>query len=324
MDKLETLEGVLSGAALAAAAGFAREGDETQRKLRIARDDASKALRELEELNTRGDMVRSRMPPVMDFMAGLSIAHQPSPAPSVTPSIAGLTRPDFAANMAAAVADLKWPPKPGQYDERGQIITVGELTALAGALACEEVRAILQGLVQSKQPTTAHKVQIYQAANALVSTLQNVNLSSDQYVEVWKNLFAGKPGGTAEGASGADPHRLTSSPPVAQVVDPGIASVVPLGQPELGNYPYAHQNTDHASKWRVTLGANVNAGTTAFQITFGTHPWLREGKPYQPVVVCSSPQFTVAVVTYNGFSVKTVQGIGGASIVDVGFAVLAG
>ncbi len=324
MDKLETLEGVLSGAALAAAAGFAREGDETQRKLRIARDDATKALRELEDLNTRGDVVRSRMPAVMDFMAGLSIAHQPSPAPSVTPSLAGLTRPDLAANMATAVADLKWPPKPGQYDERGSIITVGELTALASALTCEEARAFVQGFVQSKQPAAAHKVQIYYAANALVSALQDLNLSRDQHVELWKNLFTGAPGGAPGQTSGADPHRLTSIPPVAQVVDPGIASVVPLGQPELAHYPYAHQNTDYASKWRVTLGANVTAGTTAFQVNFGTHPWLKDGKPYQPVVVCSSPQFVVAVVTYNGFSVKTVQGIGAASIIDVGFAVWAG
>mgnify|MGYP000417419638 CR=1 FL=1 len=324
MDKLETLEGVLSGAALAAAAGFAREGDETQRKLRIARDDASKALRELEDLNSRGDMIRSRMPAVMDFMAGLSIAHQPSPAPSLTPSLAGLTRPDLAANMATAVAELKWPPKPGQYDERGNIIIVGELTALASALTCEEVRALAQGLVQSKQPTAAHKVQIYHAANALISALQDLNLSREQYVEVWKNLFTGAPGGASANAGGADPHRLTSIPPVAQVVDPGIASVVPLGQPELGNYPYAHQNTDHASKWRVTLGANVAAGTTAFQVNFGTYPWLKDGKQYQPVVVCSSPQLTVATVTHNGFSVKTVQSLGGPSIIDVGFAVWVG
>ncbi len=324
MDKLETLEGVLSGAALAAAAGFAREGDETQRKLRIARDDASKALRELEDLNSRGDVVRSRMPAVMDFMAGLSIAHQPSPAPSLTPSLAGLTRPDLAANMATAVADLKWPPKPGQYDERGNIITVGELTALASALTCEEVRAFVQGFVQSRQPTAAHKVQIFNAANALVSVLEELNLSRDQHVEVWKGLFTGAPGGPSGTVVGADPHRLTSSPPVAQVVDPGVASVVPLGQPELANYPYAHQNTDQASKWRVTFGASVSAGTTAFQINFGTHPWLKDGKPYQPVVMCSAPQLAVAVVTYNGFSVKTVQGIGGASVIDVGFAVWAG
>ena len=107
------------------------------------------------------------------FDAGLSVANQPNPVPSVTPSTAGVSRPDLAANMSTAVADLKWPPKPGQYDERGHIITVGELTALASALACEEVRAFIQGFVQSKQPTTAHKVQIYQTANALVSALQH-------------------------------------------------------------------------------------------------------------------------------------------------------
>ena len=155
MNKLETLEGVLSGAALAAAEGFAREGDETQRKIRIARDDSTRALREIEDLNTRGEAVRSRMPVVMDFDAGLSVANQPNPVPSVTPSTAGVGRPDLAANMSTAIADLKWPPKPGQYDERGNIMAIGELTALASALTYEELRAFLQGLVQSRQATPA-------------------------------------------------------------------------------------------------------------------------------------------------------------------------
>ena len=324
MDKLNAIEGGIIGAALAAANGYAREGDETQRKLSIAREDATRALREFDELNTRGDMLRSRMPPVMDFIAGLSIAHQPSPTPSVTPSTAALARPDFAANMADAVSDLKFPPKPGQYDERGNIIAVGELTALASALVVEETRAFLQGIVQSKPPTAAHKVQIYYAANALVSVLQNTNLSRDQHVEMWKRLFGGSAGGAAGGTSVVDPHRLVTSPPVAQVVDPGIASVVPLGQPELVNYPYAHQNTDYASKWRVTLSASVAAGATAFQVTFGTYPWLKDGKPYQPVVICSSPFWVVSQVTSNGFTVKAVQGISAASSLDVGFAVCAG
>ena len=52
MDKLDTLEGVLSGAALAAAAGLAREGDETQRRLRCAMDDSARALHQIDELNT--------------------------------------------------------------------------------------------------------------------------------------------------------------------------------------------------------------------------------------------------------------------------------
>jgi len=320
MDKLETLEGVLSGAALAAAAGFAREGDETQRKIRIARDDSTRALREIEELSTRGEVVRSRMPVVMDFDAGLSIASQPNPVPSVTPSTAGVTRPDLAANMSTAIADLKWPPKPGQYDERGNILSTGELTALASALTYEEPRAFLQGLVQSKQPTPGQKVQIFYAASALMAALYSLNLSEEQYLQAWMCFFTGQPGGIAP----EDAHGLVTSPPVASIIDPGISSVVPLGLPNIPNYSYPHQNTDYASKWRVTVSANVVAGSAAFQISFGTSPWVKNGKPYQPVVLASSPQLVVSSVTPSGFIVKTVQGIGGTSTVDVGFSVWAG
>jgi hypothetical protein len=323
MDKLETLEGVLSGAALAAAAGFAREGDETQRKIWIARDDSTRALREIEELNTRADVVRARMPVVMDFDAGLSIANQPNPVPSVTPSAAGVVRPDLAMNMSTAIADLKWPPKPGQYDERGNILTIGELTALASALTYEELRAFLQGLVQSRQPTAAQKMQIFLAANGLTTALYGLNLSGDQHVQAWKSFFAGGAGG-AGGATGTpetDPHGLVTSPPVANVVDPGITSVVPLGLPSIPALQYAHQNTDRASKWRVFVGAGVAVGGTAFQVTFGTSPWVKNGKPYQPVVLSSSPVFVVSNVTSNGFTVKTAQGLTGASTLDVSFAV---
>jgi hypothetical protein len=320
MDKLETLEGVLSGAALAAAAGFAREGDETQRKIRIARDDSTRALREVEELNTRGEVVRSRMPVVMDFDAGLSIANQPNPVPSVTPNTAGVGRPDLATNMSTAIADLKWPPKPGQYDERGNIMAIGELTALASALTYEEVRAFLQGLVQSRQPTAAQKIQIFYAANALTAALYSLSLNEDQYLQAWKSFFAGRIGGAAD----ADGHGLVTSPPVASIIDPGITSVVPLGLPNIPTYSYAHQNTDYVSKWRVTVGANVAAGSSAFQITFGTNPWVKNGKPYQPVVLSSSPLFVISAVTSSGFTVKTVQVIGGASTLEVGFAACAG
>ena len=320
MNKLETMEGVLSGAVLAAAKGIAREGDETQRRIQIARDDSTRALRELEDLNTRGEMVRSRMAVVMDFDAGLSIANQPNPVPSVTPSASGVGRPDLAANMSTAVADLKWPPKPGQYDERGHILATGELTALASALTYEEPRAFLQGLVQSRQPTPAQKVQIFYAANALIAALYSLNLNEEQYLQAWKSFFAGGVGGATE----ADTHGLVTSPPAVSIIDPGIASVVPLGLPNIPTCSYAHQNTDYASKWRVTMGANVAAGSAAFQITFGTSPWVKNGKPYQPVVLCSSPLFVVAAVTASGFTVKTVQGMGGAATVDVGFAVWAG
>ena len=320
MDKLETLEGVLSGAALAAAAGFAREGDETQRKIRIARDDSTRALREIEDLNTRGEVVRSRMPVVMDFDAGLSVANQPNPVPSVTPSTAGVGRPDLAVNMSTAIADLKWPPKPGQYDERGNITAIGELTALASALTYEEPRAFLQGLVQSRQPTPAQKIQIFYAANALTAALYSLNLNEEQYLQALKSFFSGGAAATLQ----EDAHELVASLFVASIIDPGIASVVPLGLPNIPTCSYAHQNTDYASKWRVTLGANVAAGSAAFQITFGTSPWVKNGKPYQPVVLSSSPLLVVSAVTSSGFTVKTVQGMGGASTVDVGFVVGAG
>ena len=330
MDKLDTLEGVLSGAALAAAAGFAREGDETQRRLRIALDDSARALREIEELHTRGEVVRARMPSVMDFDAGLSIANLPSPVPSVTPSSAGVVRPDLASNMAAAVSDLKWPPRPGQFDERGNILAIGELTALASALTYEELRAFLQGLVQSKSPTAAQKVQIFFAANGLTEALYGLNLNGEQYAEAWKSLFTGEAGSAGSGAGDpipapeVNPHGLVTSPPVANAVDPGIASVVPLGLPNIPTCQYAHQNTDYASKWRVTVSGNLAAGSTVFQVSFGTSPWVKNGKPYQPVVLCSSPLFVVSAVTSSGFAVKAAQGLSGSATLDVSFAVCAG
>ena len=334
MDKLDTLEGVLSGAALAAAAGFAREGDETQRRVRIAMDDSSRALREIEALQSRGEVVRAQMPVVMDFDAGLSIAHLTSPAPQLTPSSAGVVRPDLAANMSAAIADLKWPPKPGQYDERGNITAIGELTALASALTYEELRAFLLGLVQSKPPTAAQKIQICFAANGLTTALYGLNLTGEQYAKAWQTFFLAFSSirsdteaslfGTDKGTSEDDPHDLVTSPPVASVIDPGITSVVPLGLPNVQGHQYAHQNTDKVSKWRVTVGRGVSAGSTAFQVAFGTSPWVKNGKPYQPVVLSASPLFVVSDVTSNGFIVKAVRKLGANATLDGGFAVYGG
>lgn len=58
--------------------------------------------------------------------------------------------------------------------------------------------------------------------------------------------------------------------------------------------------------------------------TYATSPWGRNGQPYQPVVLSCSQLFIIAAVTLSGFAVKTVQGMGGASTVDVGFAVWTG
>ena len=172
-------------------------------------------------------------------------------------------------------------------------------------------------------------MQIFFAANGLTTALYGLNLTGEQYVQAWKSFFAvGAEGpGSSAGDNGTpevDAHGLVTSPPIASVIDPGITSVVPLGLPNLLAYPYAHQNTDNVSKWRVTLGNNISAGSTAFQVTFGASPWVKNGKPFQPVVLCSSPLLVVSAVTSSGFTVKTLQGIGPATQIDVGFVVCAG
>lgn len=70
--------------------------------------------------------------------------------------------------------------------------------------------------------------------------------------------------------------------------------------------------------------AYVTAGSAAFQITFGTSPWLKYGKPYQPVVLSSSLLSIVSTVTANGFTVQSRGGAGKAAKLAVGFAVCAG
>ena len=325
MDKI--IEAEVTGAAVAAAVGYARESDGAQRKLRTAQEDANRALRELAELKSRGDMVRSRLPVVMDWNAGLSIGHSPDPTPTVTPSTAGMVRPDLASTMSAAIADLKWPPRPGQFDEQGNIVAVGELAALASTMTYEELRAFLLGLVQDKQPTPTQKVQIYFAANGLTTALYGLNLTGDEYVQTWQRLFSGKGLSTVNErtAQRAEPEKEAGlSAPTASVLTAGITSVVPLGLPELATSQYEHQNTDRASKWRVTVGAPVAVGNAVCQVSFGTSPWLKNGKPYQPVVLCSSALLVVSAVTAKGFTVSAAKILGKGAVIDVGFAAYGG
>lgn len=321
-----TLTGALTGAAIAAAVGFARTDDETQRRLRHARTDATAALHQIRDFESRGEVLRLEMPVVQDCIAGLSIANQGTPVPSLTPSAVAQVRPDLAANMQVAVEDMQWPPKPGQYDERGLIIQVGELTALFTALTYEECRAFLQGLTQSKQPSDVQKVQTYFAANSLISVLYGLNLTWQQYADAWKRMFTGM---TAGGGSAADPHHLTSQPPTITSTDPGITSVVPLGAPELAGYPLAHANTDAANKWRITVASGgALAGVQLFSVAFGSS-YFRMGAsgqpvPYQPVVLSQNGMLYAATVTPAGFTVKALFGLAGGSVLDVGFATVVG
>lgn len=91
-------------------------------------------------------MVRSGLPTVMDAQVGLGIASPQPAAAAVVPSMAPLARPDLAAQMETAVADLPWSPQPRQYDDRGLVKHAGELTSLFLALAARWGRQLRRRL----------------------------------------------------------------------------------------------------------------------------------------------------------------------------------
>lgn len=316
--------GALTGAVIAAAANWARYDDDTQRRLRNVRLDAEHALDVVRDMQSRGEAIRSRLPTVNDAQVGIALANSTEPAPAAVPSAGAPTRPDVFSTMESGVADMSWPPQPGQYDDRGMVRQVGELTSLFLTLTFEEVRAWIQGLAQSKQPSKDAKVQIFYAANSLISTLSSLKLTWQDYQNAWTRLFTGN--GTIPTTGGGGPntgHTSVTSPPTISQMDGGLASVKPLGLPELP-LGIEHQNTDAANKWRILVGgANINAETTVMIVTFGS-TYTKNGKPYQPVISSSDPKFYISAITPGGFIVKNnVQLPAGASF-DVFFGVSGG
>lgn len=321
-DNNHKLEGLLSGAAIAAAVGFSRTDDETQRRLRHVREDAREAQRDIRDLIGNGAIQRLFMSVVQDAIAGLSIANPTTVNPTLTPSSVAQTRPDLANSMEAAVAELSWPPKPGHYNTAGYIESVGELTQLFTALTFEENRAFIQGLAQEKQPTAAQKIQAFFVSNSLISTVYGLNLTWQQYVDAWKRLF-----GVVQGTT--DDHRSPQKPPRIIGIDPTIVSVIPLGQPDVPGFPYATYNTDIANKWRVTVSSGgTPASTNLFTVQFGSE--FRQPGPgggtsaYQPVVLSQDTKLNIASVTSAGFTVRNTFGLSGSITMDMGFATVAG
>ena len=70
----DNLNGAMTGIAIAAAAHWARYDDDTQRRLHNVRLDAEEALDLIRDMQNRGEVVRSRLPTVMDALVGTSIA----------------------------------------------------------------------------------------------------------------------------------------------------------------------------------------------------------------------------------------------------------
>lgn len=317
--------GALTGAVIAAAANWARYDDDTQRRLRNVRLDAEHALEVVRDMQSRGEAIRSRLPTVNDAQVGIALANSTEPTPQAVPTSGAPARPDVFSTMETAVADMSWPPQPGQYDDRGMVRQVGELTATFLTLTFEEVRAWVQGLAQTKQPSRDAKVQIFYAANSLISTISTLKLSWQDYKDAWARLFTGS-GGIAPGGGGPNPsttHTSVSNPPYISQMDGGLVSAKPLGLPELP-LGYEHQNTDAANKWRISVGgANVNADTNILTVTFGS-TYTKNGKPYQPVVSSSDSRFYIGSISPGGFVVRNNVQLPAGQSFDVFFGVSGG
>lgn len=301
--------GTLAGLLLASAATWARYDDDTQRRLRNVKDDTEEALDLIREYQSRGEVIRGRLPIVNDAQVGLALANPAPIAPSVVPSVSKLSRPEMTSDAAL---NLSWPPKVGQYDGKGNVGELGEMTSLFLALTFEEVRAFLLGLTQAKAPNADGKIQINLAAHELVEVVASLKLTEEQYRTAWLRLFTGvlpsQPGS-------GDAHRDASKPPTVASFDAGISLVQPLGKPDIGNHPYEHRNTDACMKFRITVpaGPGVASGVVAMKVNFGTEYRTPDNKPVQPTVLVNDYRFSTDGVTSTGFDLVTVTALSAGS-----------
>ncbi len=302
------LNGALTGMLVAAAANWARYDDDTQRRLRNIRNDAEAALDEIRILQSRGDMIRLRIPVVQDFQVGLALASPALITPQVTPAVVPMIRPNLTNITPSAIADLQWPPVVGSYDPSGMTSQPGDMTVLSLALSYEEVRAFILGLTQSQPPQSTTKTQIYNAASGLVQALAymgaNKPLTIAEYATIWLMLFQGTavgPGGP--GSPAVDPHTSTALPPVGTSAHV-TAAITPLGKPEIPAYPYEHQNTDRVSKWRIVVTGTLPSATTIATFKFGS-AFTKNNKPYQPAVSISDGRIRVTSLLSDKFSIES-------------------
>lgn len=319
-DETTNVAGAVTGAAIAALAGFVKNDDDTQQRLRNAQQDVRTANQMIQALKSRGEMLRARLPIVQDFQAGLSAASTLLPAATVIPSTVQQIRPNVAANMEAAVTVTGWPPTAGQYDENGMVLAVGDMGVLAEVLTLQETRAAIQGTAQGTAPSPAGLGQIWRAVNALIYQLAQQGLSWQQYQQIWAALFGG-------GAGAADLHSDPSKAPTAAPIQ--SAAIVELTSTKVPGYPYANRNTDARSAWRITTPPSGNSsGDILARVSFGQeYRYLSGNIPisFVPTVVSAKPQdIYPRNVSHQGFDIVANIALAANSSFDVFLAVSAG
>ena len=212
---MSKINAAMFGILTAAAASWEGYDNDTQRRLRNLRNDASDALEQIRDYMSRGEQIRGRLPSVMDALLGLALANPTQTTPEILPTSTKLSRPVIDES---SVSDLSWPLKTGTYDSKGRVTELGDLSRTFLALTFQELRAFIEGAAQEKSPSQAGLTQINRAANQLISVLSTLNLTAAQYKTVWTQLFNGSSNPST------DPHLGT--PTIgAPIVANNVASV---------------------------------------------------------------------------------------------------
>lgn len=320
-DDTTNVTGAVTGAAIAALAGFVKNDDDTQQRLRTTQQDVRTTIQMLQAFKARGEVLRARLPVVQDFQAGLSAASTLAPTASVIPSTVQQIRPNLAANMEAVVSVAQWPPLPGQYDENGMVQTVGDMGVLAEVLTLQETRALIQAAAQGTAPSSAGLAQIWRAVNALIYQLTQQGLSWQQYQLIWATLFG-------SGAGSAEQHSDPNKPPLGAIVQ--ASKIDELTSSKVPAYPYANRNTDARNAWRVVASASGNGqGSILAHVTYGQeYRYLGAGNiatALVPSVATNIPHLIhVENLTHQGFDLVATLALGASASLDVHVSVTAG
>lgn len=317
-EESNALSGALAGAATAAIANWARYEDGQDRRLRETRHDARDALNAILDYRSRGEQIRARLPVVEDAQVGLAIAN-PAPAqPVLVPGTVPTIRPDLFSAAVSEVSDYNWPPRHGQYDEKGMVLAAGDMSSLFLALTYEEVRAFVIGLTQKDKPIGGQSVQIYLMANALTQVVESLNLTHQQYKDAWLRLFTNSSGG----GGSLDLHNSVGNPPTLASKDAGVTSITALGLPDLVGAQYPHQNTDRSNRWRIRIGgANIASDSVIATFQFGSS-WTKNGQPWVPAVALTDGRFIVSATTPSSWTIKNLVQLSLNTDYDIGFGVV--
>ena len=298
-NKDAELLGLLGGGLAAAGVHYTRTQDHLDRRVDRADDRARDAQEAINRWLNSGTVARLLVASVQDVLGGIAIASPTPQTPTAIPSTAVVARPDLSGVSQAT--GNNWPPVLGTYDTEQRITSVGELTKLGLALTYEEVRTALLALIQPTQPSLLTKNQIFNAINALVSSLANRNASWADYKAAWDSFFQGT-------IPGYDPHTDPAKVPQASALVASVASVAPLPQ-----------STDQVTRIRITAAAGgINAAANPIlQVTYAT-PYQQGVMPIAPIVIAESMHtfsWTVANVSATGYQVILSQGsvLGGST-----------